>query len=60
MLEKPNFDCNKIGEFYDCGCANKDAPEADKEGEPSADPSTNQHEEAEGNTSPAVEISKEA
>ena len=21
MLKKPIFDCNKIGDFYDCGCA---------------------------------------
>lgn len=21
MLEKPEFDCNNLGEFYDCGCA---------------------------------------
>lgn len=21
MLEKPLFDCNNIGDFYDCGCA---------------------------------------
>lgn len=20
-LKKPTFDCNKIGDFYDCGCA---------------------------------------
>jgi FAD-linked sulfhydryl oxidase len=22
-LEKPMFDCNKIGDFYDCGCGDK-------------------------------------
>lgn len=27
MLEKPIFDCNNIGDFYDCGCAE------DEEGE---------------------------
>lgn len=21
MLEKPEFDCTKLGDFYDCGCA---------------------------------------
>lgn len=21
MLKKPEFDCNNIGDFYDCGCA---------------------------------------
>lgn len=24
MLEKPEFDCNKIGDFYDCGCSGED------------------------------------
>lgn len=24
MLHKPMFDCNKIGDFYDCGCADED------------------------------------
>ncbi len=23
-LEKPPFDCNKIGDFYDCGCGDED------------------------------------
>ncbi|KAB8238681.1 flavin-linked sulfhydryl oxidase ERV2 [Aspergillus alliaceus] len=31
MLKKPIFDCNKIGDFYDCGCA-KDQ-ETDEESE---------------------------
>lgn len=24
MLDKPLFDCNNIGEFYDCGCAEEE------------------------------------
>jgi FAD-linked sulfhydryl oxidase len=24
MLQKEIFDCNKIGDFYDCGCAGDD------------------------------------
>lgn len=24
-LKKPAFDCSKIGDFYDCGCADDDA-----------------------------------
>ena len=24
-LQKPDFDCSKIGDFYDCGCAEDDA-----------------------------------
>lgn len=23
-LEKPQFDCNNIGDFYDCGCGDED------------------------------------
>jgi hypothetical protein len=23
-LKKPEFDCSKIGDFYDCGCADED------------------------------------
>jgi hypothetical protein len=28
MLHKPEFDCNKLGDFYDCGCGDEQ-----KEGE---------------------------
>ncbi|KAL4796673.1 ERV/ALR sulfhydryl oxidase domain-containing protein [Aspergillus venezuelensis] len=24
MLEKPAFDCNKLGDFYDCGCGDEE------------------------------------
>ncbi|KAL4778912.1 ERV/ALR sulfhydryl oxidase domain-containing protein [Aspergillus varians] len=24
MLKKPTFDCNKLGEFYDCGCGDEE------------------------------------
>lgn len=27
MLDKPQFDCTKIGDFYDCGCADDDEVE---------------------------------
>lgn len=30
MLDKPEFDCNNLGSFYDCGCAED---EEDKEGQ---------------------------
>jgi FAD-linked sulfhydryl oxidase len=36
-LEKPLFDCNNIGDFYDCGCGDekkKDAGESEKAGDP--------------------------
>jgi hypothetical protein len=34
-LKKPVFDCNKIGDFYDCGCADDPgkAPEGATKGE---------------------------
>ena len=28
MLDKPAFDCTKIGDFYDCGCAEDEEDEA--------------------------------
>lgn len=33
MLEKPEFDCTKLGDFYDCGCADDEG--AEKSGEDS-------------------------
>ncbi|PYH72025.1 flavin-linked sulfhydryl oxidase ERV2 [Aspergillus vadensis CBS 113365] len=30
MLEKPIFDCNNIGDFYDCGCAEDEEGEGDE------------------------------
>lgn len=31
-LEKPQFDCNNLGDFYDCGCGDdkKDGKDGDK------------------------------
>lgn len=64
MLDKPEFDCNNLGEFYDCGCSD------DEEG--SGGESTNKEAQStahSGDTSSshndlhdhlAVEISKEA
>lgn len=31
-LDKEEFDCSKIGEFYDCGCADDDAGKEKEEG----------------------------
>lgn len=65
MLGKPEFDCNKLGEFYDCGCSddekegdggdskNKDGHSAATRGDASASHS-DLHDHL------AVEISKEA
>ncbi|KAH8675585.1 Erv1/Alr family protein [Xylariales sp. PMI_506] len=32
-LKKPLFDCNKIGDFYDCGCGDEDKKKAAEAGE---------------------------
>lgn len=65
MLDKPEFDCNNLGEFYDCGCS-------DDEEQGSGGESTNKetHSTATRGDTPsshndlhdhlAVEISKEA
>lgn len=29
-LKKPIFDCNNIGDFYDCGCGDEDKTKGDK------------------------------
>ncbi|KAI9042301.1 flavin-linked sulfhydryl oxidase ERV2 [Aspergillus affinis] len=31
MLKKPEFDCNKIGDFYDCGCADDEKADDKKQ-----------------------------
>lgn len=31
MLQKPEFDCNKIGDFYDCGCADDEKSDDKKQ-----------------------------
>lgn len=66
MLEKPEFDCNKLGEFYDCGCSGDE----EDEGESGESKSKDGHSAAtRGDVSAsrsdihdhlAVEISKEA
>ena len=52
MLDKPEFDCANLGDFYDCGC-NEDE-EKGKEGSASRSNADS------GRDGPAVEISKEA
>lgn len=69
MLEKPEFDCNNLGEFYDCGCSDdeegdgkgssesksKDGHSATTRGDAShSESQTDAHDHL------AVEISKEA
>jgi hypothetical protein len=31
-LNKPNFDCVKIGDFYDCGCGDEDKKKEEEKG----------------------------
>ncbi|PLB36611.1 flavin-linked sulfhydryl oxidase ERV2 [Aspergillus candidus] len=33
MLEKTEFDCNKIGDFYDCGCSGEEDGDGDGDGD---------------------------
>lgn len=36
-LKKPLFDCNNIGDFYDCGCGDEDAKKKKAQAEKGAD-----------------------
>ena len=55
MLKKPMFDCNNIGDFYDCGCAEE---EKKKKGDGESTSSGDSTAEA-AHAVPEVEISKE-
>lgn len=65
MLHKPVFDCTKIGDFYDCGCADEDEELEEKKGEKSHAGQTTQGKATGHNKDQdwedigAVEISKE-
>ncbi|EKV10976.1 FAD dependent sulfhydryl oxidase Erv2, putative [Penicillium digitatum PHI26] len=58
MLDKPEFDCTNLGEFYDCGCGGDE-----KEGEPKEVSAASRPDTGKEGTGqhdgPAVEISKE-
>jgi hypothetical protein len=63
MLKKPDFDCAKLGDFYDCGCADDEEDEsADRSGSESEVKAVSREDSVEsvdsGNISP-VEISRE-
>ncbi|EAW11880.1 flavin-linked sulfhydryl oxidase ERV2 [Aspergillus clavatus NRRL 1] len=59
MLGKPEFDCTKIGDFYDCGCAD-DAKATTEKGEPaSGSQSSPQKKDQGGDAVTPVEIHKE-
>lgn len=58
MLDKPEFDCTNLGEFYDCGCSGDEEGGEGKEG--SAASRSDAGKEGTGqHDGPAVEISKE-
>lgn len=69
MLEKPEFDCNNLGEFYDCGCSDDEKGESkgsseskNKDGHSAATRGDASHSQSQpdGHDHLAVEISKEA
>ena len=75
MLEKPAFDCTKIGDFYDCGCTEDEEDEAaqgvkadggekqsegkESKGQSEAIHHQTSHHADDGGGIPPVEISKE-
>jgi FAD-linked sulfhydryl oxidase len=61
MLDKPEFDCNNLGSFYDCGCADDEASGEDKSKDGrSATRADTPQDGDDRNDNLAVEISKEA
>ncbi|KAJ5096982.1 FAD-linked sulfhydryl oxidase ERV2 [Penicillium angulare] len=66
MLEKPEFDCNNLGSFYDCGCAEDENEEGgdelseSKDGHSAATRADEQGSGTDAHDHLAVEISKEA
>lgn len=65
MLEKPEFDCSKLGDFYDCGCAEDEGAEKNgeddkgKEGHSAASRGDKKQDSPGLHDHLAVEISKE-
>jgi hypothetical protein len=60
MLEKPEFDCSKLGAYYDCGCAEDEESGGEGKGKGKGDAATStdtKHDPAHDHL--AVEISKE-
>lgn len=54
MLEKPAFDCNKLGDFYDCGCG--DEEEQAGEGDLGNKHKTTRDDDVESDMKSSVEI----
>ncbi|KAJ5247267.1 hypothetical protein N7468_002250 [Penicillium chermesinum] len=61
MLDKPEFDCNDLGAFYDCGCAgDEDEAGAEDGTHPATSRAAGKSDEPDPLDHLAVEISKEA
>ncbi|CRG91133.1 FAD-linked sulfhydryl oxidase ERV2 [Talaromyces islandicus] len=58
MLEKPEYDCNNLDD-YDCGCGDEDEEEAGTADEEQTLLKTTKKEQADADSNPAVEITKE-
>ncbi|RDW94011.1 flavin-linked sulfhydryl oxidase ERV2 [Aspergillus mulundensis] len=58
MLEKPAFDCNKIGDFYDCGCGDEAGGDGSSGSASEHKPAPGENSAEDGSISP-VEISRE-
>lgn len=58
MLEKPEYDCNNLDD-YDCGCGEEDEEEAGASDEEQALLKVTKKEQADADSNPAVEITKE-
>ncbi|KAL4754269.1 hypothetical protein BDW72DRAFT_190406 [Aspergillus terricola var. indicus] len=59
MLGKPAFDCNKIGEFYDCGCGDEKEEESEGSGFNSEHKAAPRESSVGDDTISPVEISRE-
>ncbi|KAL4869224.1 hypothetical protein BDV12DRAFT_196472 [Aspergillus spectabilis] len=60
MLKKPNFDCQKLGDFYDCGCADDEEDDsADKSGSESEVKAVAREDSVDNEGISPVEISRE-
>lgn len=60
MLDKPDFDCANLGDFYDCGCKEDEEGGTGKEGTSASRQDTTNERKGQGqHDGPAVEISKE-
>lgn len=59
MLGKPEFDCNNIADFYDCGCAEDEKAAGHKDKSQAASRGVPQKKDHEGDATTPVEIHKE-